>query len=82
VVVQLLAGLHSCCGTVDDARPGVIAATWTLKDGVKLQVVANLCAHARGEMVAPVGAVFWQERSIGEDGKFEPWAVRWSVAGR
>lgn len=79
VVVPLLENLHGCCGSIDDMRPGMIAVTWTLKDGARLQVVANLCAEVRRDVPETIGNVFWSEGEIASDGTLAPWAVRWSL---
>ena len=55
-----------------------VLVRWRLRRGEELALAANLSATPREGFPAPSGRILWQEGDA-KDGRFGPWAVRWSI---
>ena len=55
-----------------------VLVRWRLGGGEELALAANLSATPREGFPAPSGRILWQEGAA-KDGRFAPWAVRWSI---
>ncbi len=78
-VVPLLSGLSQSCASSDIVGPGAFAISWTLRNGVKLNLAANLCKVSRSGFPSAPGRVIWQEGVQENEGTLGPWSVRWTV---
>ncbi|WP_394041252.1 malto-oligosyltrehalose trehalohydrolase [Roseixanthobacter liquoris] len=76
-LLPLLTGRLSATRVVGRAA---VEVAWTLEDGRRLCVAANLAAVAQDGFRPPEGTVLWTEGAF-EDGRAAPWSVRWCVAG-
>ncbi len=63
-------------GTYDVVADGAVAVRWP---DAGLALAANLSAQPVAGFPRGTGRVIWQEGEAGEDGRFGPWAIRWSV---
>ena len=58
---------------------GAVAVRWEAGAAGVLALDANLSRGATHGFAGPAGRVIWQEGSIGDDGAFAPFTVRWSI---
>ncbi|WP_135470324.1 malto-oligosyltrehalose trehalohydrolase [Crenalkalicoccus roseus] len=58
---------------------GAVLVRWSLGGGEALVLAANLAAAPTHGFPPEAGRVLWREGACGADGRFGPWAVRWSV---
>jgi malto-oligosyltrehalose trehalohydrolase len=63
-------------GTFDIVADGAVAVRWP---EAGLALAANLSAAPVAGFPRSTGRVIWQEGTAGEDGRFGPWAIRWSI---
>lgn len=76
-ILPLLNGLTERCGTWQVTAVGQFECEWTVRDGRRLWLHANLCAlPAETEVPHPAGDVIWLEGTE-VDGRLGPWSVRW-----
>ena len=52
---------------------------WRLANGDGLTLAANLSGCRVAGFPTLAGHVFWQEGTVGANGRFGPWAVQWTV---
>jgi malto-oligosyltrehalose trehalohydrolase len=75
VVIPLMPRIGGHAGRYEVLGDGVVAVTWEISEGGRLQLDANLSDISSDAFWAPAGRVIWQE---GEpDGA---WSVRWSLS--
>ncbi len=77
-VAGLLQGLSGRCGTYEVVGPGGLKVEWSLRDGAKLHLAANLWHEAREGFGAMQGDELWTEGSA-TDAQLGAWTVRWSL---
>lgn len=68
------------CGNYQVLGPGALRIEWTLCQGSRLYLAANLWHEARAGFGERVGETIWAEGGAGEGDELGPWAVRWSLA--
>ena len=78
-IVPLLRGLSGRCGQHEVMGPGGLKLRWTLADGVKLHLAANLWHEARAGFGEVVGEVIWVEGAVDAAGDLGAWTVRWTI---
>ena len=78
-VVPLLRGLSGRCGQYEVLGPGALKISWTLAEGAKLHLAANLWHEQRDGFGAVPGERLWLEGSETGDGQLGAWSVRWSI---
>jgi maltooligosyltrehalose trehalohydrolase len=76
-IIPRLVGIRGSAGHYDIVAPGCVLVRWTMGDGTKLWLAANLKADAQPEVPMPAGRAIWAEGSIGPS-RLGPWAVRWT----
>jgi hypothetical protein len=75
-----LAGIGGKCGEHLVGDDGGLTCTWTLGDGDRLQLRANLTANsAEPKGVAPGRRIFATHDEAWETGRLPPWCVYWSI---
>lgn len=80
-LVPLLAGIGGGAGSHEVVGASGIVVRWALGGGKALAVAANLSAEGAAGFPAASGEVLWAEGEAGADGRFGPWAVRWTLDG-
>ena len=78
-IIPLLSGLTQSCASSEVVSPGAFTISWTLREGARLHLAANLCAQFKAGFPAARGRVIWQEGPQESEDQLGPWAVRWSV---
>ena len=67
-------------GQYEVVGEGAVTVLWSLSDRRgTLLLAANLSDSSVSGFPASAGEVLWQEGPAGSDGRFGPWAVRWSI---
>ena len=78
-ILPLLHGLTERCGNYRVQSVGELECEWTVRDGRRLCLRANLCAlPAQTELSDKAGEVLWLE-GTDEHGRLGPWSVRWRI---
>ncbi|HKY01948.1 MAG TPA: DUF3459 domain-containing protein, partial [Burkholderiales bacterium] len=81
-IVPRLADMKASGSYIAHERSG-LTAHWTLGDGARLHLSANLSNTATRETLAPPGHVFYSSAGITDislpDGVLPPWSVMWSL---
>lgn len=57
----------------------LLETVWTLGDGSRLTLTANLSATPGGTIEAPAGRILWIEGNFGANGDIGPWTVVWTL---
>ena len=79
-VVPLLEGLSGRCGKYEVLGPGALRCVWTLRDGWRWHLHANLWHERRADFGVVPGEIVWTEGGTGEsDGALDAWSVQWSL---
>ncbi|WP_205028175.1 malto-oligosyltrehalose trehalohydrolase [Oleisolibacter albus] len=76
-IVPRLAGARS--GRYRRIGATGVLVRWPLADSLVLTLAANLSPDPVEGFPAPAGREIWHEGAVGDDGRFGPWAVRWSL---
>jgi 1,4-alpha-glucan branching enzyme len=79
-IVPRLQGMAGGSGRYERLGETGIAVAWTLADGSRLHLRANLSSEPLASP-APAGRTLWQEGRAG-DGELGPWTVAWSLESR
>ncbi len=79
-IVPRLAGMAGNAGRYEAIGPAELSVSWTLGDGARLSLLANLSPNPL-PCPAPKGRALWTEGRAGE-AELGPWAVRWSLEDR
>ena len=78
-ILPLLGGLTERCGDYRVQSVGEFECEWTVRDGRRLCLRANLCAlPAQAEHSDKAGELLWLEGKD-ESGRLGPWSVRWEI---
>jgi maltooligosyltrehalose trehalohydrolase len=77
-IIPRLRGIGGDCGRYEVLGDGAVRVRWTLGDGARLTLAANLKGRTEADFGAPAGRMLF---SIGnaEDGGLGPWSVVWSL---
>ena len=81
-IVPRLAGQDGQGGRFEVLGPGAIAIEWTLGDGSRLGLRANLSREAATFATEAAGRVLWSEGEVpgaGSPGTWGPWSVLWTL---
>ena len=63
-------------GTFTSSPPGLVCVDWTLGEGSRLHLRANL-SDGPGECAAPEGRLLHVEGTAPEAGRIGPWSAAW-----
>lgn len=81
-IVPRLSGMAPSGAYVAHERAGLLVH-WTLGDGARLQLTANLRAAPAEDVAAPDGEVLYATPAIADtrlpDGRLPPWSVVWAI---
>jgi malto-oligosyltrehalose trehalohydrolase len=78
-IVPLLPGIAGNAGRCEIVGDGAVVVTWRVENGADLTLAANLSDAPVSGFPAARGRLLWREGEAGNDGRFGPWAVRWSL---
>ena len=77
-ILPLLDNVEAC-GNYAVHSGGQFTCEWTLKDGTRLCLRANLCAAPSNGFSAGLGEELWLEGSQPDPHMLGAWSVRWSI---
>jgi len=79
-IVPRLANISGHAGTYTLLEGGALRVSWTLGDGTRLSLLANLSPDPVHINETPAGRILWQQNNI-NDGTMGAWGVVWTIEG-
>ncbi|MDB5500179.1 MAG: Malto-oligosyltrehalose trehalohydrolase, partial [Tardiphaga sp.] len=77
-IVPLLKQPGLSGGQYDVIGPGAVVVNWTLRDGARLRLTANLTAAPLRHLPSPAGRLLWHVGTDTDDA-IGGWSVRWDI---